>query len=72
MMNFHSSSPKTDCRNENSTTKLLENDLFDFHNSIHIPPSNKSQHTCQCMENQGTTMKINVYFIFYGLLLKLT
>jgi len=35
LMNFHSSSPKTDCKNENTTFKLWEKSLFDFYISIH-------------------------------------
>jgi len=35
-MILHSSSLKTDCRNENTTYKLWENSLIDFYNSIHV------------------------------------
>jgi len=70
-MNFHWSSPKTDCRNRDFTFQLWENSLYDFKNSIHVARNNY-QLTFQFMENQGNTLKSTVFIYFDELLLKLT
>jgi len=60
-MNFHSSTPKTDCKNENTRSKLWENSCFDFYNTFHVARNNL-QDTFQCMEKQGNNMKDTVFF----------
>jgi len=40
LMNFNSSSPKIDCRNKNTTSKLWENNRFNCYNSIHVAKNN--------------------------------
>jgi len=69
LINFHWSSPETDCQNENSASKLWRKSLFDFLNSIHVARSN-SQDTFQSIENQGKTMKTTAFY-FNELPLKL-
>jgi len=36
LMNFCSTSAKTDCRNEYTISKMWENSHFEFYNSIHV------------------------------------
>jgi len=60
LISFHSSSQKTDCRNENSTSKLWKNSVFDFlYKYIHVAKNN-SQDIFHSMENQRNTMKSNL------------
>jgi len=40
LMNFHSSTLKIDCRNENTRFTLWENSLFDLYNIIHVARNN--------------------------------
>ncbi len=61
LMNFHSSTPKTDCKNERTRSKLWENSCFDFYNTIHLARNN-FQDDFQCMENQGNSMKDTVFY----------
>ena len=71
LMNFHSSTPKTDWKNKNTRSRLGQNSCFDFYNTIHVARNNL-QDDFQCMESQGNTMKSTVFFYFDELPFKLT
>ena len=62
LMNFHWSSPKSDCRNRYTTSKLKENSLFHVYNNSHVA-TNNSQVRFQSVENWGITMKKQCSFI---------
>ncbi len=70
LMNFHSSTPKIDCKNESTISKLWENSSFDFYNTFHV--AKNLQDDFQYMENEGNTMKDTVLFYFDELPLKHT
>jgi len=61
-MSFDSSTPKTDCKNENTRSKLWENNLFDFIIEYMLPQI--IQDAFQSMENLWNNMKATVFFYF--------
>jgi len=57
LMNFHSSTPKTDCKNKKNRSKLWENSCFDIYNTIHVA-RNSASDTIQCISTQNHPKQI--------------